>query len=99
MIGWTTVHAREDAFTLSKALLQEGLAVCVHIEGPITSLYPWEGDLVEELEHKITVKFLENNALSVKKWIEAHHPYQVPEWVAARAADVSEAYLHWAQDT
>lgn len=98
MIGWTTVSTREEALKLSKSLLEERLAVCIQIEGPVDSLYHWEGQLTQDKEHRIVIKFLENKALPIKSWIEDNHPYDTPQWVAARAADVSEAYLRWAHD-
>ena len=99
MIGWTTVSSREDALALSKAILEERLAVCTQIEGPVNSLYHWEGAIAEDEEHRIIIKFLENKALPIKTWIESNHPYDTPQWIATRAADVSKAYLHWAHNT
>ena len=44
-IAWTTVPDRETADRLAGEAVSLSLAVCVQIEGPVTSHYRWQGAL------------------------------------------------------
>lgn len=97
--GWTTVDTRENADKLATTIIEEKLAVCTQVEGPITSRYRWEGTLECSEEYRITIKFLESHEQRLTTWINAHHPYDNPQWLAIKADVVSAAYLEWAQST
>jgi periplasmic divalent cation tolerance protein len=95
MIGWTTVETREQADSLARDIIAQGLAACVQIEGPITSHYCWNGKQEETLEFRLCLKFLAERESVLSKWILSHHPYETPEWITVRAENVSEKYLSW----
>jgi|GEM_PF-473753 periplasmic divalent cation tolerance protein len=97
MIGWTTVETREQAETLARGLIEQKLAACVQIEGPITSVYRWKGRLETATEFRLCVKFLPEQQTALAAWIAAHHPYETPEWIAVRSEIVAEKYLSWAK--
>jgi periplasmic divalent cation tolerance protein len=96
-IGWTTVAHREDAERLAADAVARGLAVCVQIEGPVTSHYCWAGKDLREEEFRLCFKFLESRAVDLDLWLHGVHPYNTPEWVAVRAQHVGEKYLSWAR--
>lgn len=96
MIGWTTVAKEEDAFTLGDKLVEEGLAACVQVDGPIQSIYRWRGALKREKEYRITVKFPKAHAADISAFIQQHHPYDNPQWLACRAREAAPAYVIWA---
>ena len=97
MIGWTTVARREDAERLAGEMVRQRLAACVQIDGPLQSVYQWEGKLESSEEYRLTVKFIPENERAVKIWLEAHHPYETPEWCVIKAERVAEKYLSWAR--
>ena len=39
----TTVESAEEAERIGRVLLDERLAACIQIQGPITSIYRWQG--------------------------------------------------------
>ncbi|WXG44036.1 MAG: divalent-cation tolerance protein CutA [Promethearchaeati archaeon SRVP18_Atabeyarchaeia-1] len=43
---FTTVGRKEDADAIAKTLVEEKLAGCVQLAGPITSTYWWNGSIV-----------------------------------------------------
>jgi periplasmic divalent cation tolerance protein len=95
MLGWTTLPTREQAESLARGLIEARLAACVQIEGPITSLYSWQGKRERSDEYRLCAKFLSERGHEVEKHLLANHPYEIPEWVTVRAENVSEKYLSW----
>ena len=97
-VGWTTVPTRDEADRLARDLVDSRLAACVQISGPVTSWYRWEGRVESAQEFRLTVKLATSKASAIGAWLEANHPYDTPQWVACRAAEVTEKYLKWALD-
>lgn len=97
LIGWTTTETEAQARELADGLIAAQLAACVQIEGPITSVYRWEGKVEHGTEYRLMIKFLATRHLDLETWLINHHPYETPEWIVARAEHVAEKYLSWAQ--
>lgn len=98
LIGWTTVDSEAAAQALAKGLVESELAACVQIDAGVQSVYRWEDKVQSEREWRLMVKFAAARSSDVLAYIEANHPYDVPEWVTVRAEDVAPAYLKWALD-
>lgn len=96
-IAWTTVETKEAAEELANWWVEEQAAVCVQMEGPIESVYRWEGKIQVSKEYRLTVKFLSGQQKNVESILKQHHPYEVPQWVVVKATHVGEAYLEWAE--
>jgi periplasmic divalent cation tolerance protein len=99
LIGWTTCATAEDARRLADGLVDRGLAACVQIEGPVTSVYRWKGAVEQAVEHRLTIKFVPERQVELEQWLRANHPYDTPEWVVVGATMVAEKYLSWARET
>ena len=96
LIGWTTLPTREGAEALAAAVIAEGLAACVQVEGPVASHYAWEGRRERAEEFRLCLKFTPGQAAALEALILARHPYEVPEWIWVRAEGVAQKYLSWA---
>ena len=96
-IAWTTVPTKVIADTLATSAVHAGHAVCVQVEGPLTSHYLWEASLEKTEEYRLTFKVLPEQLHPLETWIHASHPYQVPEWIVVKAEHVAEKYLSWAR--
>ena len=79
MIGTTTVATRPDAERLARGLVESRLAACAQIDGPITSVYHWQGKIETTAEFRITIKFTASNAAALETWLRDNHPYDTPE--------------------
>jgi periplasmic divalent cation tolerance protein len=77
--------------------VQAGLAACAQVDGPITSIYRWEGKVAREAEHRLLLKFTPDAQADLERTLLAQHPYDTPQWVVLPASHVSEKYLSWAQ--
>lgn len=96
MIAWTTVATQADAERLASWAVAAGLAACVQIDGPVRSIYRWEGKLEHSEEFRLTFKCLPGQLPALERHVLAAHPYDTPEWIAVVAAAVGEKYLSWA---
>lgn len=97
LIAWTTMATKAEADHFAGEIIGQRLAVCVQVEGPVTSTYRWEGKVEHGEEFRLGIKFLPEQATALSAWVHAHHPYQTPEWVVVQATEVGEKYLSWAR--
>ena len=95
-IAWTTVAEPADAERLAADAVARNLAVCVQIEGPITSHYRWQGKAERGEEFRLCYKCLPGRLEALQQHVLATHPYDTPEWIVVRAERVGEKYLSWA---
>jgi periplasmic divalent cation tolerance protein len=90
-----TIDSEERARDLASALVEERLAACVQISGPIQSVYRWEGSVDSAPEWLLLMKTTATRFPALRDAIRARHPYDVPEIVAVRIEDGLPEYLSW----
>ena len=98
-IAWTTVATRTDADRIAGDCVARNLAVCVQVEGPVTSHYRWQNKIETASEWRITFKCLKEQFEALASHVHAVHPYEVPEWLAVETELIGEKYLSWARAT
>lgn len=87
----------ENAATkLAEGLVEARLAACVSVIPGLRSFYRWQGTIETNTEVQLLIKTRAGRFDELAAWIEANHPYDVPEIVALPAERVSEGYLYWA---
>lgn len=91
----TTIQDRDGARALARGLVEKRLVACVQIDGPILSLYRWEGEVHEEEEYRLTCKTRAELLAQVMEFIQRTHTYQVPELWVRRAEQVAMPYAEW----
>jgi periplasmic divalent cation tolerance protein len=91
----TTAPTRELAEQIAGRLVEERLAACVQIDGPIHSTYRWRGGIERDEEWRLTAKTLVTRYDQVEMTIRQLHPYEVPEILAVPVLCGEESYLHW----
>ncbi len=82
------------ASALARGLLEQRLAVCVNIIPAVTSLFVWDGQIVQETEVVMVVKTLTPQGAA--DYLSEHHPYDVPAIITI-PADANAAFKAWAQ--
>ena len=80
---------------LARGLVEERLAACVNIQGPVRSVYRWQGAVEEDDEVLMVVKTTAARLDELSRWLVEAHPYAVPECVALEPAAVESRYLAW----
>jgi periplasmic divalent cation tolerance protein len=94
----TTVDSAEKAEQIATTLINERLAACVQIDGPITSVYRWDGEIQRDQEWRCTIKTIAERSDEMLRRLEEIHPYDVPEILATRVDQASEGYARWARE-
>ena len=89
-----------EAARIGRTLVEERLAACASVVGPIRSVYRWRGAVEEAAEHLLLVKARADDLPALEARVRALHSYQLPEVLALPVAAGSAAYLAWlAQST
>lgn len=87
------------ARALATALVEEDLAACVNLVPGVTSVYRWEGRVVQEGEFLLVAKTSRARLADLTARLVALHPYQVPEVVALPVDGGHGPYLDWVLDS
>jgi|SRR5690606_1828328 len=93
----TTTGSRADGEAIARALVEQRLAACVQVIGPIHSTYWWEGAVETAEEYLCLVKSNREAYPALEAAIQELHPYEVPEIIALPIEGGSRAYLSWLQ--
>ena len=93
-----TASGLEEARRIGRALVDERLAACANVVGPITSIFRWEGRVQEEAEHLLVVKARRADVERLAARVRALHSYEVPEVLALEVVDGAAPYLAWVRE-
>lgn len=91
----TTMPDDERAEALARALVEERLAACVNVHGPMFSTYRWQGRVAREAERQIVIKSTRDRLPALESRVRALHPYDLPEWIVIAEAEAGAAYAAW----
>ena len=91
----TTTETETDAQTIARAVVEQRLAGCVQIVGPITSVFWWQGQIEMAEEWLCVIKSRRDLYAALEQSILALHPYDVPELLAIPVTAGSKDYLEW----
>jgi periplasmic divalent cation tolerance protein len=94
----TTVGTRQDAERIAAQLVEQRLAGCVQINGPIQSTYRWQGAVETTEEWTCVAKTCNLQFAAIERLLADLHPYDVPELVATPITAGSDAYLKWLKE-
>ena len=95
VIVFITAGSMEEASNISRALVGERLAACCNIINPITSVYRWGGEVVEDPEALIILKTRKSLLRALIKRVTEIHSYEVPEVISAPLGEGSPPYMKW----
>lgn len=90
-----TFPDRATALRVGGVLVEERLAACAQVGGPITSRYRWRGATEEHEEWTCALKTRADLWEALRARLAALHPYEVSEIVAIPLAAGHEPYLEW----
>jgi periplasmic divalent cation tolerance protein len=91
----TAIGSKEDAQKVANAIVEQRLAACVQIIGPITSTYWWQGAIETAEEWVCLIKTRQDLYERVEQAIRENHPYDEPEILALPVLAGSKSYLQW----
>ncbi len=91
----TATAAKEEADRLALGLVQARLAASAQVDGPIDSIYWWQGKATSAEEWRVTIKTPVDRYEELEAFIVDHHSYDTPGILATPVARGSEKYLKW----
>jgi periplasmic divalent cation tolerance protein len=94
----TTCPDDGSAERLAESLVTCGLAACVNVGAPVTSIYPWEGRIERAAERLLFVKTTTAAYAALERELREQHPYELPEIIALPVTHGLPGYLEWVQE-
>lgn len=91
----TAIDSKEAALKIADAIVSRRLAACVHVSGPITSTYWWQGAIEHAEEWVCTAKTRKALYPDLEQAIRDKHSYDTPEILAVDVSAGSASYLDW----
>jgi len=93
-----TAGSEEQAVSIARTLVNERLAACVNIVGPVRSIYRWRDAIEDDREYLLIVKTRAMHYMKVETRVRQLHTYEVPEVLALNADRGSPPYIQWMLD-
>ena len=91
----SSIDKYEQAKRIADTLIEEKLCACIHIVGPMTSIYRWDGRIVNDQEYLLSAKTTRSNVPACKTRLMQLHTYDLPEIIVLHIDDASEDYAKW----
>lgn len=91
----TVLPSEAAAQQVAARLVDERLAACAQVLGPVSSTYRWKGSIEQAAEWYCNLKTTNARLPALTARIRELHPYEVPEIIAIRIEDGDGEYLQW----
>ncbi|WP_149183218.1 divalent-cation tolerance protein CutA [Streptomyces sp. TRM49041] len=91
----TTTDSAAKAEALARGGVEERLAACAQVSGPVTSVYRWQGAVETAREWQVLFKTAESRYDALEAYIREYHDYDTPEIIATAVVRGSAGYLEW----
>ncbi len=90
-----TFSSQVEAEGVATGLVESNCVACAQIEGPIMSVYRWQGQTRSEPEWRLVMKTRKDLFEKVSQVVSEMHTYDVPQIVALPLVNLSPAYRGW----
>ena len=87
----------EEAARIGRAVVEERLAACVNILGPVRSIYRWQGEVETADEVAVILKTTHAEAAALIARIAGLHSYEVPCIVTWPVDQLLSSYADWVE--
>lgn len=91
----TTTDSSEKAETLARGAVEARVAACAQINGPVTSVYRWQGAIETDAEWQVLLKTTAARYEQLEAYIRSAHDYDTPEIIATPVVRGGADYLAW----
>ncbi|HUO05112.1 MAG TPA: divalent-cation tolerance protein CutA [Candidatus Binataceae bacterium] len=91
----TTTATEQQAAAIARTLVDERLAACVNIVGPIRSVYRWRAAVEDEREFLLVIKTRATLYVKAESRIRQLHSYEVPEVICLPIGRGAPPYVKW----
>jgi len=91
----TTTATKPATQAIATTVVEQRVAACAQVIGPITSTYWWQGKIETAEEWLCVMKSRQDLYEELEQAIRQAHPYEVPEILAVPVVHGSHDYLEW----
>ncbi len=91
----TTTATEQEAQRLARLLVEQRLASCVQVTGPVHSVYRWQGEICQATEFQCNVKSLATLTDRLVQAVRQAHSYDTPQIVVLPVVDCDADYAQW----
>lgn len=88
----------DEAERISRLVVEERLAACANLLGPIHSVYRWQGSINSSSEVAVIFKTTDEQADALIARIAGLHSYDVPCIVTWPIDKISGSYADWVEE-
>jgi periplasmic divalent cation tolerance protein len=99
IVVFVTTATEDNAAAIGRAVVEERLAACANLLGPIRSIYRWQDVVEDGAEFLLLIKTRRDLYPALEARIKELHPYAVAEIIAVNIERGSAEYLDWLHDS
>ena len=92
---YLTCANKDEAKTIARTLIDERLIACANILGKMTSVYRWEGTVVEDEEIAVLLKTRRDMAARATERVKELHSYDLPCVVGLPIQGGNPDFIGW----
>ena len=92
---YLTCANNDEAKTIARTLIDERLIACANILGKMTSVYRWEGTVVEDEEIAVLLKTRRDMAARATERVKELHSYDLPCVVGLPIQGGNPDFIGW----
>lgn len=92
---YITYDDEEKARALGRSLVEERLAACANVLGPMTPIYRWQGAIEEGSEVVLLAKTRAGLVSKVTDFVRDWHDYDCPCVLALPVIGGNQEFLDW----
>lgn len=94
---FSTFPNPDKAAEVARTLVNEQLAACVNLVGPVRSIYRWKGEISDDTETLAVIKTTRDRFEAMRARLVELHPYDVAEVIALPVEAGHAPYLAWVE--
>ena len=98
VIVLTTVADDGSGERIARLLVEERLAACVNVHGPMLSIYRWKGRVEREGERQMVIKTTREQLPALQARLTQLHSYEHPEFIVITDLEPSAEYFAWVNE-
>jgi len=95
----TSVGTEDQALDIAHALVRNRQAACVNLIPNVQSIYRWKGRVCDDGEFLLIIKTTGKEFEGVRETIQEINTYELPEILAYRVDESSDAFASWIAKT
>ncbi len=99
IVVFVTTTTEDNGAAIGRALVEERLAACANLVGPIRSIYRWQDVVEDGPELLLMIKTRSSLYSALETRVKELHPYAVPEIIAVNIEHGSAQYLEWLRES